>query len=55
MRGATDAHHGQRFMAIRMMLEKRATLEGVGHQIAQTIAAKRFGKPKEFGDACAYL
>lgn len=24
-------------------------------RIAATIAAKRFGRPEEFGDACAYL
>jgi 3-oxoacyl-[acyl-carrier protein] reductase len=30
-------------------------MEQAREQIAQTIAAKRFGTPKEFGDACAYL
>lgn len=45
----------QRFMAERMVREKGITMEQARHQIAQTIAAKRFGTTKEFGDACAYL
>jgi 3-oxoacyl-[acyl-carrier protein] reductase len=45
----------QRFMAERMMREKGITMEQAREQITQTIAAKRFGTPKEFGDACAYL
>jgi 3-oxoacyl-[acyl-carrier protein] reductase len=42
-------------MAERMMREKGITMEQARHQITQTIAARRFGTPKEFGDACAYL
>jgi 3-oxoacyl-[acyl-carrier protein] reductase len=45
----------QRFMAERMMRERGITMEQARHQITQTIAARRFGTPKEFGDACAYL
>jgi 3-oxoacyl-[acyl-carrier protein] reductase len=45
----------QRFMAERMVREKGITMEQARQQIAQSIAAKRFGTPKEFGDACAYL
>jgi 3-oxoacyl-[acyl-carrier protein] reductase len=45
----------QRFMAERIMREQGITMEQARHQIAQTVAAKRFGTPKEFGDACAYL
>ena len=45
----------QRFMAERMMRDKGITMEQARSQIAQSIAARRFGTPKEFGDACAYL
>ncbi len=45
----------QRFMAERMVREKGITMEQARQEIAQTVAAKRFGTPKEFGDACAYL
>jgi 3-oxoacyl-[acyl-carrier protein] reductase len=38
-----------------MMGMKGITLEEARAEIAQTIAAKRFGRPEEFGDACAYL
>ncbi len=44
-----------RFMAERLMKEKGIDLAEARWQIAQTIAAKRFGTPEEFGDACAYL
>jgi 3-oxoacyl-[acyl-carrier protein] reductase len=44
----------------RMMAERMAGLEGVSYEaararIAQSIAARRFGDPAEFGDACAFL
>jgi len=45
----------QRFMAERMMREHGITMEEARARIADSIAAKRFGTPKEFGDACAYL
>jgi 3-oxoacyl-[acyl-carrier protein] reductase len=45
----------QRFMAEKMMKEQSITMQEARDQIAQSIAAKRFGTPKEFGDACAYL
>ncbi len=45
----------QKFMAERMVKEKGITMEQARARIAESIAAKRFGQPKEFGDACAYL
>ena len=45
----------QQQMARLMMSMKGITLEEARAEIAQTIAAKRFGRPEEFGDACAYL
>jgi 3-oxoacyl-[acyl-carrier protein] reductase len=45
----------QRYMAERMMREHGITMEEARARIADSIAAKRFGTPKEFGDACAYL
>jgi len=45
----------QRFMAERMMKMERITYEEARARIVDTIAAKRFGKPEEFGDACAFL
>lgn len=45
----------QRFMADRMSQREGITVEEARKRIANTIAAKRFGKPNEFGDACAYL
>jgi 3-oxoacyl-[acyl-carrier protein] reductase len=42
-------------MAERMMREQGINMEQARAQIADSIAAKRFGTPKEFGDACAYL
>jgi 3-oxoacyl-[acyl-carrier protein] reductase len=45
----------QRFMAERMSKRENITVEEARQRIANTIAAKRFGKPNEFGDACAYL
>ncbi len=45
----------QRFMAERMMKAENISYEQARAKIAMTIAAKRFGRPDEFGDACAYL
>lgn len=45
----------QRYMAERMVKKDGITLEEAKGRIAATIAAKRLGDPKEFGDACAYL
>jgi len=45
----------QRFMAERMMKDKGIDVAEARRQIVQTIAARRFGTPDEFGDACAYL
>ena len=41
------------------MVQRMAKLEGITVEEArakatQTIAAKRFGRPEEFGDGCAY-
>ncbi len=45
----------QRFMADRMMKEQGISREEARRQIAESIAAKRFGTTQEFGDACAFL
>ena len=45
----------QRAMAERMMKMKGITFEQARTEIVQTVAARRFGNPIEFGDACAYL
>lgn len=45
----------QEFMAQRMMKEQSITREEARRQIAASVAARRFGRPEEFGDACAYL
>lgn len=45
----------QEFMAQRMMKQQGIDLQEARRQIADSIAAKRFGKPEEFGDACAFL
>jgi 3-oxoacyl-[acyl-carrier protein] reductase len=42
------------------MMQRTAGIEGISIEEAraratQTIAAKRFGRPEEFGDCCAYL
>ena len=42
------------------MVQRMATLEGIPFdearaRVTKTIAAKRFGRPEEFGDCCAYL
>ena len=44
----------------QFMIERRAKLDGVSLEdarqtISDTIAAKRFGTPEEFGSICAYL
>lgn len=45
----------QKFMAERMMQELQIGREEARARIANSLPAKRFGKPEEFGDACAYL
>jgi 3-oxoacyl-[acyl-carrier protein] reductase len=45
----------QAFMAERMMKAEGISLEEARNRIAQSIAARRFGRPEEFGDACAFL
>ena len=45
----------QKFMTERMMKAENITREQARAKIADTIAAKRFGRPEEFGDACAFL
>ncbi len=45
----------QEFMAQRLMKEQSIGREEARRQIIETISAKRFGKPEEFADACAYL
>jgi 3-oxoacyl-[acyl-carrier protein] reductase len=45
----------QDFMAKRMMSEQGISYEEARAQIAGTVAARRFGRPEEFADACAFL
>lgn len=45
----------QEFMAQRIMKEQGVDREEARRQIADTIAAKRFGRPEEFASACAFL
>lgn len=45
----------QKMMAKLMVQMKGITYEAARAEIAETIAAKRFGEPSEFGDACAFL
>jgi 3-oxoacyl-[acyl-carrier protein] reductase len=45
----------QEFMAQRMMKAEGITRDEARRQIVETIAAKRFGRPEEVGDMCAYL
>lgn len=45
----------QRFMAERMMKLEGITYEQARSKIVETIAAKRFGAPEEFGSACAFF
>lgn len=45
----------QRFMAERLMKQKGITFEEARQVFADSIAAKRFGKPEELAAACAFL
>lgn len=45
----------QAFMVQRLMAEQGVSHEEARRQIADTLPAKRFGDPAEFGAACAYL
>lgn len=45
----------QVFMIERTAKAEGITLEEARRKITATVAAKRFGRPEEFGDACAYL
>jgi 3-oxoacyl-[acyl-carrier protein] reductase len=45
----------QRFMAERIMKTRGLSQEAAMAEIVQTIAAGRLGKPREFGDTCAFL
>lgn len=45
----------QEFMAQRMMKERGIDRDKARRVITDTIAAKRFGRPEEFADACAFL
>jgi len=45
----------QRFMAERMMKNQGIDMAEARRRITETVAAKRFGTPAEFGDACAFL
>jgi 3-oxoacyl-[acyl-carrier protein] reductase len=45
----------QKQMTEKLMAQKHITREQARAEIVQTLAAKRFGKPEEFGAACAFL
>jgi len=45
----------QEFMAERLMKTHHISREEARQRIVNTVAAKRFGTPEEFADACAYL
>ena len=45
----------QEFMAQRLMREQGISHEQARQQIANTLPARRFGRPEEFGQACAFL
>lgn len=45
----------QAFMAKRLMTAQGIDREEARRRIAATIAARRFGTPEEFADACAFL
>ncbi len=45
----------QKQMAELAVAFKKITMEEARAEIAESIAAKRMGDPKEFGDACAFL
>jgi 3-oxoacyl-[acyl-carrier protein] reductase len=42
-------------MAQQMMKQQGIGRDEARRRIAESIAAKRFGKPEEFGDTCAFL
>lgn len=45
----------QEFMVKRIIAETGVSRDEARRRISDTIAAKRFGLPSEFGDACAFL
>jgi 3-oxoacyl-[acyl-carrier protein] reductase len=45
----------QEFLVDRLMKTEQLTREQARGKFAETIAAKRFGTPEEFADACAFL
>ena len=45
----------QQQMAERMMQREGIGLDEARRRIAMTVAARRMGRPEEFGDACAFL
>ncbi|WP_238123039.1 MULTISPECIES: SDR family oxidoreductase [unclassified Xanthobacter] len=45
----------QVFMAKKIMAEDGIDYEAARKKITDTIAARRFGRPEEFGDTCAFL
>jgi 3-oxoacyl-[acyl-carrier protein] reductase len=45
----------QEFMARRLMAEQGITRDEARQRIADTLPARRFGRPQEFGQACAFL
>ena len=45
----------QTFMAERLMKLHNISMEEARQRITDTVAAKRFGTPDEFADACAFL
>jgi 3-oxoacyl-[acyl-carrier protein] reductase len=45
----------QRFMAERQMKQEGISYQQARDRIVATIAARRFGRPEEFGAACAFL
>jgi 3-oxoacyl-[acyl-carrier protein] reductase len=45
----------QRFMAERIMKQNNITMEEARQRIADSLPAKRFGLPEEFGDTCAFI
>jgi 3-oxoacyl-[acyl-carrier protein] reductase len=45
----------QVFMAKRIMQESNVSYEEARERIANSLPARRFGRPEEFGDTCAFL
>lgn len=45
----------QKFMVERMARLEGITIEAARERAERTIAARRFGRPEEFGDTCAFL